>query len=1013
MAVTPPFNANFAAALNFPGSTVTFANFQTLIAGSPLLQSLLNAFTGTITIGVPGAGTATKGNVISVDPNLIQKLGTIALLPYLADAIAHELGHALLTPTTDIDLTTALNIGGAQQIGMVQEGSATLAEFIVAKQLKLKNEFSDLSGSLTKTLDADASSNGINVASITLSDLQAPSPAMSAFIISATNDGGAKYANYRPSIAAGVAGLATTTSGENGFTYNQFWADEWILAEYGYSNALVNWSLVTNGTLSSSGDSVHGWSWTAANIPLLAGTATDKISGNTVIVNGETLSFTGTEDAANTVVPGAVTLALGGSATITGGAGNDVFYGRPGNDKFVVNFRISGFINGGNAVERIVADPKGNGSLTIEGGSQGTVVIGAAAITATGFKTWTDGTNNYQFIPGGQIAPGDLAGLNMTGVVLGPSVGELKIANAGGSGSTVEIIGFDLQQSESVSGGFLGIHLPETIFLNASANSGVDPPAPNFIGGSNQSYTLSVDAPSTTAQTLTVTLSGAIPSDFEVTVGDTIEQINANGSFSIALAAGETNVSFGLIDTTAANGSSDIASGANLQLIASLPNPDTLNGSTTQSTPLTFSYIPQGSDTAPAPQATDPILGNFDSTTGVTTYTGDGGDDFITASGSANLINAQNSGNDIIIGGSSSNTIEGSAGNNVITVGGTSDQVDLGSGFNTVNGGSGHDSIFSASGDAIISANNGTDLILLGNGNNAIYGGSQTSLANAIAQAASGSATHMQGDLIAVHDGNNTIVGGNGNDLIDVGAGHDVIVLGPGNETFVGGVEVTSESVNWSTTITPPTSTSNFSLTQSGVGYDLENFSNPFPQPYNGSVQQGTGTPFGPSNDTVFGGAGNEFIQFGNGNNYLETGNGNDTVFGGVGNDTIIAGSGADTIRGGGGTTYIVGGAGADTLEGGDGTDSIPPTRTRPLSKSPRPARSRRSMTSLNDYPTAIRSKSVSAEWGSPAGRSNASPASERSSSNPRSSSSMRPPAAWMSRPRSTSAPPSISLRAK
>jgi Ca2+-binding RTX toxin-like protein len=431
------------------------------------------------------------------------------------------------------------------------------------------------------------------------------------------------------------------------------------------------------------------------------------------------------------------------------------------------------------------------------------VVLGSSATTLTGGSAvpgvtdkWVDTINGYQYQFEAASADSDQGTLVVSNGLLGAGGNEIAIDN------------FNIETAHGPSG-YLGIVLPETLSLNASANAGVDPPAPNFQAGSDQSYTLSIDAPSTTAQTFTATLSGAAPSDFEVTVGDTIEQINANGSFSIALAAGETNVSFGLIDTTAANGSSDIASGANLQLIASLPNSDTLNGSTIQSTPLTFSYIPQGSDNAPAPQATDPILGNFDSTTGVTTYTGDGGDDFIAASGSENLIDAQNSGNDIISGGSSSNTIEGSAGNNVITVGGTSDRVDLGSGFNTVNGGSGHDSIESASGDAIINANNGTDLILLGSGNNAIYAGAQTSLANAIAQAASGSATNVQGDLIAVHDGNNTIVGGNGNDLIDVGAGHDVIVLGPGNDTFVGGEEVTSESANCSTTITPPTGTSN------------------------------------------------------------------------------------------------------------------------------------------------------------------------------------------------------------
>ncbi len=329
----------------------------------------------------------------------------------------------------------------------------------------------------------------------------------------------------------------------------------------------------------------------------------------------------------------------------------------------------------------------------------------------------------------------------------------------------------------------MGIYLPGTLSLNATANAGIDPPAPNFVEGSAQSYTFSVDAPSTTAQTITVTLSGAIPSDFEATVGDTIEQLNANGTFRVTLAAGETNVSFGLQDITADTGSSDIASGATLQLAASLPNPDTLVGGTIQATPITFSYVSQGVDTAPPPLASDVITGQYNSGNGVTTYTGDGGEDSIAATGSMNLVNAQNSGNDSIVAGSGTNTINGSAGNDVISSSGTQDSVVLGSGFDMINGGSGQDVIQGSlyGGDDIVSANGGTDVVDLGNGTSEIYANSKVNLAQAIAQASTAVATGAEGDLLSVLDGSNTVVGGDGNDLVTAGTGHDVVVLGPGH----------------------------------------------------------------------------------------------------------------------------------------------------------------------------------------------------------------------------------------
>jgi Ca2+-binding RTX toxin-like protein len=398
-----------------------------------------------------------------------------------------------------------------------------------------------------------------------------------------------------------------------------------------------------------------------------------------------------------------------GSETLIGGQGNDLLNGNSGVDVFDVEFGQNS--NPASAVETIV-DTKGWGSIYINGNQ-----LGKSAVQFTGVKdTWQDGTYQYQFNGNTDV------------LAITPLAGDLVPAG------TVDIQGFNLLTAETSPFGFLGINIPYALNLTAGATVGTDPPA-TFPAGSSQSYTLSVGEAIAAAQTITVTLGGAIPSDFEATVGNTVEQLNANGSFNVTLGAGETNVAFGLVDTTADNGSSDIASGATLTLSATLPNLANPSGSLIQSTPLTFNYIPGAPDTTQAPNPGDVISGQYDSGSGITTYTGDGGDDSIAASGSNNLINAQNSGNDSIIGGSGTNTINGSAGNNVISFNGTQDTVVLGSGFNTVIGGTGHDTIFGSAngGDDIVSGGGGTDVIVLGNGNNEIYANSKTILAQAIA----------------------------------------------------------------------------------------------------------------------------------------------------------------------------------------------------------------------------------------------------------------------------------------
>lgn len=605
------------------------------------------------------------------------------------------------------------------------------------------------------------------------------------------------------------------------------------------------------------------------------------------------------------IATGAPTELHGGSGanTLVGGTGDTTLYGGSGTNTYL-------YLNPNSTPDTTatIVDPHGTDVLEV-----GTVQLTGTSTTGSDYQ-WTDASGTeYQFTPG--------QGFSQTGF------GTLVISNGvlgADNGNEIAIQNFNLSLAGARPNGFMGITLPESLALTAGANLGTGGPA-TFAAGSEQSYTLSVDAPSAFAQTVTVTLSGANAGDFEVDVGQSTLQLSQQGyqegSFTVTLPAGATNISFGLVDITSDNGSSDIAGGATLQLTAAIPNLTNPSGPAIQSTPLTIDYTPESPDTSTAPQTDSVINGTVSG--GVTTYQGDGLDDYIAAGAGPNLIQASDSGSDSIIGGSGSNTIYGGSGNDVISLNGSQDLVFLGNGFNTLSGSaSGADTIFGQGGSAIISGAGGTDLIFVGNGNNQIYADSENNLQTAIADALSGTATGQQGDLLSVLDGNNTIVSGDGNDLVTTGTGHDVIVLGPGDDTFEGGIEVTDGLADWSTTVTHPNGPNSYLLTLENVDGTVEPFSNPYLQPYN-APSYSNGFEVGAGNDTIFTGNGNDLIFLPNGNNRVQLGSGSDSVFGGMGNATIVAGSGADLIGGGGGTDYIYGGSGADTLQGGDGNNTI------------------------------------------------------------------------------------------
>lgn len=77
------------------------------------------------------------------------------------------------------------------------------------------------------------------------------------------------------------------------------------------------------------------------------------------------------------------------------------------------------------------------------------------------------------------------------------------------------------------------------------------------------------------------------------------------------------------------------------------------------------------------------------------------------------------------------------------------------------------------------------------------------------------------------------------------------------------------------------------------------------------------------SNNTIYGGDGNDFLRGGDGYDVIYGEGGVDRIEGNAGNDTISGGDAGDRLYGGTGNDVITGAAGNDTLYGNDGDDDL------------------------------------------------------------------------------------------
>ena len=922
---------------------------------SILFQALWTEYQGQMVMGTPGGGTYHKGNTIYIDPYMLpnakladgQPSPFALTYPQLATVIAHELAHALFSTTSYV---TAANPSAAVAAGSTTEAIGYLTQYVVALQLgdtSIFNKGPDFP-KLKKPLAA------LGITRSDVSDIGTLSELQSGSFFSAAAD-------VPGTLTAVISGLHISTN--DALTYGALWQDVWVMNQYQFSvynpasatplsppapvrSFWVATPLSDNSikvTSSTSGDSPT-WTFSGTNIPIslngfslpTGGTEPAGVTAPAALTTTHaTLTFSGSENG-GTINLGTyiISAAAGGGAPaetlffVQSGSGNATLNARNGMDWFMLPGQWSGTVT-------IVPYKPWLQSFSGTGGIEvGTMLIGGSAsalLNRTGANTWTGSDGS-----GGTCLFTLASGNKMT------------ISDTSWGGGTIDINNFDLQAAEKT--GFLGIFLEQKIAavtitpVDGSTSSSqqinqqqsvysedaTTPFVPDFVAGTSESCTVSLDAPTEAPQTITFTLSGAPAADFAVDTGSGLTSLSSAGTFTVTVSAGEASASF-LLENIA-----DVGGNATLQLGASTPDEadssDTITGGT-----ITQSYVEPTDN--PFAQPASGLLTDL----GADTAAGSGNCEVYSyapstvSGGTPGGVNAGNGNNFIDIDDAISQSFSGGTGNDTInaTFGKETSTGDVDGGTDVINGNGGSDIVYLP---AIYSTFNGGQNDTPPSAAVSVFANTQVSLATAIANANAGVATNAQGDLIDAEIAA-TVVGGNGKDLIFADS-NDVVVAGPGNDTIVGGFSGlagagTADPAGQIGDVLPGTTWStSFSNGQLSYGGSINPSGVPGSAPtagYEGNVD-GKNEIASSNNTTIFGGSGNDLILLSNGNNDVQLGTGSSTVLGGMGSNTIVGGNGNNSIVGGGGddyistgngTTYVAGHGGNNTIIGGTGSDTL------------------------------------------------------------------------------------------
>ena len=273
-------------------------------------------------------------------------------------------------------------------------------------------------------------------------------------------------------------------------------------------------------------------------------------------------------------------------------------------------------------------------------------------------------------------------------------------------------------------------------------------------------------------------------------------------------------------------------------------------------------------------------------------------------------------GDDTINGLAGNDTLGGRAGNDVLN-GGAGD--DLLSDFiadgGTIDGGAGVDTVRVLDSVTFIGFTNGPDPNSEFNVS-AVFGGDQLFITNVEFIEYNGLLEELvlgtpASEVLTTTTALRSLIGaGAGDDTIMGGAGQDSIYTGTGNDVIDGGADfdhVTFQFNNESSGITVTDTT----VTGLGTG-EVKSFTNV--ESILMSVSPGS---ISVSGDFVLDASALTLFEFS-----FATGNGDDTLMGGALNDFLNGNSGGDSVSGGGGNDTLRGGSGSDTLDGGSGFDT-------------------------------------------------------------------------------------------
>lgn len=281
------------------------------------------------------------------------------------------------------------------------------------------------------------------------------------------------------------------------------------------------------------------------------------------------------------------------------------------------------------------------------------------------------------------------------------------------------------------------------------------------------------------------------------------------------------------------------------------------------------------------------------------------------------------SSNDIVAGSGSDEVLIGFAGNDDMSGGGGADHIHGGDGADTIDGEAGNDQLYGGADDDTITGGTGDDEMDGGDGTDtADY---STDGAGVTVNLTTGTATDGNTDDDTLRNFENvtgsayadTLTGDSGSNVIDGGDGNDTIAGGSGGDTLVGGAgDDDLDGGDGSDTV-------DYSADGAGVTVNLST----------GAATDGNNDDDTLSNiENVTGSAYNDTITGDDGANYLSGAAGNDSLTGGAGSDTLNGGAGDDTLNGGDGTDivdYSADGSGVTVnLSTGSATDGNSDTDT-------------------------------------------------------------------------------------